>query len=296
MTTAPSPLPTVVSLAPAATDIVAALGRGASLLAVSHECDHREIAGLPVVTSSAIAAAGLDTDVDPAHTDQLVTDALAAGDALYRTDLAAIAALAPAVVVGQDICDVCAVSARSVTGLLPAGTTLVTLGATTIDGLAHDIDAVAAALGAVEEGRALVESITARLDAVAAARSGPPRTVVTLEWGDPPFIAGHWVPELVELAGGRDLLGEAGRPSRRIDPGEIVAADPELILYVPCGYLLDVAVAEARRVFGTSPLADRVVVGDAGRLFSRCTPVVADAVEALAEVFTGGLPAGFARL
>ena len=286
----------IACLVPAATDIVAALGLGENLVGVSHECDHPLAAGLPVLTSASIAAAGLDADTDPAWVDAQVSAALEAGTALYRTDLALLRQLEPDVVIGQAICDVCAVPADTVAGHLPEGASLVALEATSLTGLEDDLAAVGHALGAGDAADRLVASLRSRITAAGAAAPEPAPSVLVLEWGDPPFVGGHWIPELVTRAGGTHVLGSADEPSRRATWGEIRHADPDIIIHAPCGYLLEVAVDEARRLFRPLGLDDRVWVADASRLFSRCTPVVAETVEALATIFAGGSPPGFVHL
>jgi len=286
----------IACLVPAATDIVAALGLADSVVGVSHECDHPIAQSLPVLTSATIPAAGLDNETDPAWVDSLVSSALDAGDALYRTDTQLLRGLAPDVVIGQSICDVCAVPVDSIADQLPAGALLVTLTATSLAGLEHDLLAVGRATDRIAAAEALVGELRARLDAPGLPTGPDVPQVLVLEWGDPPFLGGHWIPELVERAGGHHLLGAAGEPSRRSTWGQIQEADPDIIIHAPCGYLLDIAVDEARRLYEPLGLADRVWVADAGRLFSRCTPVVGETVESLATIFAGRTAPGFVRL
>lgn len=286
----------IASLVPAGTDLVAALGLAEHLVGVSHECDHPAAEGLPVLTSSNIAAAGLDADVDAAAVDAEVTATLSAGDALYRTDMDELARLDPDVVVSQQICDVCAVTATSVLPGLPTGTTLVTLTATSIEQLNGDLRAVADACGVRDAAEGCITEMSERLGALAAPASKRPR-VATIEWGDPPFVGGHWVPEIVARSGGDHLLAGPGDPSRRSSWAEIVDADPDVVVYLPCGYLLDVAMAEAEATVPPE-LRAKTWVADANRLFSRLTPVAAEAAEGLAMILQGAEPppASFRRL
>ncbi len=280
----------IASLVPAATDLVAALGLGDQLVGVSHECDHAAATGLPVLTTSLVAAAGATGSADPATVDAEVSATLAAGDALYVTDRALLAELAPDVVVTQSICDVCAVTTGSVIGDLPPGARVVELTGTSLAGLGDDIRRAAGAFDAVDAGHDLVADVSAALEAVRAAAAGRPRRrVVTIEWGAPPFLGGHWVPELVEVAGGADVLAGPGQASRRSDWSEIAAADPDVIAFVPCGYGLTDAVDHAKELLDEpgSPLRELRAVRagelwafDANRLFSRCTP---DAVKSAAR-------------
>ena len=273
----------IVSLVPAATDVIAALGAGEHLVGVSHECDHVAATGLPRLTSSHVPAAGATGSAEPATVDAEVSATLAAGDALYRTDRALLAELEPDVVVTQSICDVCAVTTAAVIGDLPPGARIVELTGSSLAGLGDDVRRVAGALGQDEMGHDVVADVSAALDAVRAAVAGRPRRrVVTVEWGAPPFLGGHWVPELVEIAGGVDVLGAPGRPSRRATWDEIADGDPDVVAFLPCGYGLDDAEAHARELLDApdSPVrglravdAGELWAFDANRAFSRCTPM-----------------------
>ena len=291
----------IASLVPAATDLVAALGLAEHLVGVSHECDHPAAAGLPVLTTSLVPAAGATGSADPAAVDAEVSATLAAGEALYRTDRALLAELAPDVVVTQAICDVCAVTTGSVIGDLPPGARVVELTGTSLAGLGDDVRRAAGALGAADAGHEVVADVSAAVDAVRAAVAGlDRRRVVTIEWGAPPFLGGHWVPELVAVAGGEDALAVPGQPSRRAGWDEITAADPDVVAFVPCGYGLDDALAHARELLDEpeSPLRalraardGELWALDANRLFSRCTPAaVKGAVRALSMAFHDVLP------
>ncbi len=288
--------PSVVSLVPAATDLVFALGHGAGVLAVSHECDHPKVGELPRATSSSIDAAGTIGGADPGEVDRAVAEALAAGDALYITDRELLARLAPKVVVAQEICDVCAVSGPAVAGILPDGTELVNLTATSINGLFADIDVMAQALDRLPEAERLKATITERLAAAqkagdkAAAEHGGRPQILTLEWADPPFLGGHWVPELVQRAGGENVLSELGQPSRRSSWDEIRDARVDIVVGMQCGYEIDVAGAELRAAIDQGVLdvpSGGVWATDATRLFSRCTTNVTEAVEVLLSLSGG---------
>lgn len=279
---------TVVSLVPSATDLLLALGLGDGLLAVSHECDHEKAKGLPVATSSNVGAAGVAGGDDPGDIDAAVSAALASGEALYQTDRTLLAELAPEFVVAQEICDVCAVSGPAVRAILPEGTSLITLTATSVDGLYADIDTLAAAFHCSARGEALKSRIARRISGVEAPST--PAKMLTLEWADPPFLGGHWVPELVELAGAANVLSEPGSASRRATWEDIAAAEIDVVVGMQCGYFLDIAVQELSSAIEDGRLI--VPVGgvwatDATRLFSRCTSNVAEAVEVLASIAAG---------
>ena len=289
-----APSPRVVSLSPAATDIVAALGLGAHLVGVSHECDHGVAAGLPVLTSSSLpsAAPGQRAPLPPAEVDRRVVESVAADEPLYQTDAQALAALRPDIVLAQEVCDVCAVPGRQVAAELPEATRLVVLGATSLDGLASDLRAVGRALAAEDRAEQQIQAIAAghaRVEEIVANRPRP--RALALEWGDPPFLGGHWIPELVRVAGGHHVLTAPGQPSRRSTWDEIAATDPDAIVFMPCGYGIGAAVAESRELLERPEVArlravhaGRWWATDATRLFSRCTPAVVTAVPVLAAI------------
>lgn len=252
----------IASLVPSGTDVVAALGLADALVGVSHECDHPSAAGLPVLTQSRVPSAPTQS---AAEVDAAVSAAMAGGGPLYVTDRALLAELAPDLVVTQDICDVCALRDRDARAALPGGATLVTLSATSIETLAADLRAVGRAAGVDGEGAA--RAFLAAIDAIEPAAGG---RVLTLEWGNPPFVGGHWVPELVARAGGHDVFAEAGAPSRRVDPAVLADAEADLTLFLPCGYDLEAASREAEELPATLPAP--LWACNANRLFSRCTP------------------------
>lgn len=281
--------PRVASLVPSGTDLVAALGMGRHLVGVSHECDHPAATGLPTLTSSTLPGPGR---LAPAEVDRRVVEAARGGTPLYRADRALLASLEPDVVVSQDVCDVCAVPGEQAGAAAPGGARLVMLRATTLRGLSDDLAAVGDAVGAPARAERVAEAVRTALTGVSRRLAGAPRPrVLALEWGDPPFVGGHWVPELVEVAGGEHVLSGPGEPSRRTTWDEIAAADPDLVVLMPCGYRLDAAVAEARGLRERPDVAGLRAVRqeglwatDAAALFSRCTPVVATAAAVLAAV------------
>jgi iron complex transport system substrate-binding protein len=282
----------IVSLLPSATEIVCDLGLGASLVGVSHECDHPPfVATLPKVTSSVIPK-----DAPSADIDTLVRGYLADHQALYALDLDLLERLRPDLIVTQALCDVCAVSAEDVEAAvcaLPGGPAIVNLEPMCLADVFATIRAVGAAAGCGADAARRVEALELRIRAVARRRrlSARPR-VLLLEWIDPPFNAGHWNSELIELAGGIDCLGNAGAPSRRLGWDEIAAAAPELLVVACCGYtvertLRDLPLLEQRPEWRALPCAatGRVHVLDGNAYFSRPGPRLVDGLELLADTF-----------
>lgn len=289
----------IASLVPAATDLVGALGLAGRLVGVSHACDLPAARGLPVLTRSGLPRPGEPHDPSrpgaarwtAAEVDRLVSTSVAAGAALYQVDRARLAALRPDLVLSQSICDVCA--ARVDACDLPPDARLLELTASDLAGLAVDLRALASAVGEPARARPVLSDMSRRLEALAS-RTGPKPRVVTLEWGDPPFLGGHWLPELVERAGGTHLLSRPGAPSRRASWAEIAASDPDLVIFAPCGYTRDEAVAEARALRVRPELAGLRAVREgrlwavhASPLFSRCTPACVRGAELLAAIFSG---------
>ena len=275
----------IVSLIPSGSDIASALGLGAHLVGVSHECDAACAAGLPVVTRSII-----DSTLSPAQIDADVNNAVAAGESLYLTNRALLRELAPDVVLTQTICDVCAVNSQTAARDLPPGANLINLSAISLDGLWDDIGDVAAATSMHKAGKQLIGDLQARLNDVRAAVADKPRPrVLVLEWSDPPFLGGHWVPEMIEIAGANHVLSGPCQPSRRASWDEIAAAKPEIIIMAPCGYDLAQTINQGRELLPKLKQigARQVWATDATALFSRCTPATIRGIEVLAGVFHG---------
>jgi iron complex transport system substrate-binding protein len=293
----------VASLLPAATEIACAIGAGADLVGISHECDFPpEVRGLPVLTRSRVAAAEGDREIDAR-----VRELTHAGEDLYEVDARGLRGAAPDVVLTQDLCDVCAVSPDGVRAALAAtglAARLVTLRADSLDGVAWDAIEVGEAVGREQAARALAARFQERLAAVRGRTAGlEPLRVAALEWLDPPFAAGHWVPQMIGLAGGVEVLGAGGEPSRRVSWREVEEADPEALCVVPCGF----DVERARRVWraarrGLAAQGSRLAglpafVLDASALVSRPGPRLARGVEVLAALLhpEAGLPAADPR-
>jgi iron complex transport system substrate-binding protein len=280
----------VVSLLPAATEIVAALGALPSLVGITHECDFpSEVSRLPRLTTSAVDAHDTSAAIDAA-----VRALAERGAPVFALDADELRRLAPTLILTQSLCEVCAISAGTVCALAEVVTPaprVLQLSGTTLDGVWDDIAAVGAALGRDAAAADLLAAVSARLRAVhetlKAARAPRPRVAV-IEWLDPLFFAGHWTPELVRRAGGIDVLASAGAHSATITVDQVRDAQPELLLFAPCGFDADRAEREARALLATDVW--RWARGrpawalDGNALTSRPGPRLADAVEVMAAI------------
>ncbi|WP_233578702.1 cobalamin-binding protein [Tautonia sociabilis] len=231
----------VVSLLPSLTELVCALGRGSWLVGVTHECDFPpEAALLPRLTSSRIPSGGTSAQIDAMVAQQ--------GGSLYELDREALAAARPDLILTQTQCDVCAVNeakVRDVAASLPGRPRVESVNPTGLLGVFEVFERVGRLLGAEAEAEALLRRFEATAREIARRREGRPMPrVVLLEWTDPPFSSGHWNPELVGLAGGREMLARPGEASRRISWHDVAAARPEVLLLAPCGFDLDRARSE----------------------------------------------------
>jgi iron complex transport system substrate-binding protein len=268
----------IVSLLPSATETLFALGLGDQVVAVTHECDYPpEAAALPVVTRSTL---GL-SDKDSGAIEAEVSLAAAEGRSLYSVDTAAVLALEPDLVVAQDICDVCAIPADQVAEDL-AGIRMIRQHPHTFEEVLADMEELALACGADAGG--LLQDLRTRIATAARkARSKPAIRGVFIEWLDPPYRAGHWTPDLLELAGIEDPLARAGIPSVAVSWSDVAAARPDILILAPCGFDLARARAEAELVRGSidSVGASRVVVLDGSAYFNRPGPRLVDSLEML---------------
>ena len=277
----------IVSLLPSATEIICALGLREQLVGRSHECDWpADVAELPAVSLARIDSAALDS----AAIDAEVARAITAGEEIYGVDEALLTELAPDLIVTQSLCTVCAVSGGTVRALSagrdPAPTVL-ELEPDGIDGIIQSIRIVAHAAGVDDEGDRVAVAMRRRVQAIAAAvadRASRPRVVV-LEWLDPPFAAGHWVPEMVEAAGGREMLGQPRQPSFRTTWDDVRATDPEIVILAPCGYDMKETGRRALAEGVVEELAatpagrsGEIYAVDANAYFSRPGPRVVDAI------------------
>ena len=288
-----SPPPRVVSLLASATEIVAALGAADLLVARSHECDFPpEVMRLPAVTS-----ARLDTARPSGAIDREVKALLAQSLSIYRVDGERLRALQPDLIVTQTQCEVCAVTPADVEAALDAWTgtrpRLVSLAPNGLVDIFADIERVAAALARPERGAALVGALRARMDAIATAAARLPARprVACLEWIEPPMAAGNWMPELVAMAGGDNLFGTAGQHSPWMTLDELAAADPDVILVLPCGFDIPRTRRELPALTGRAEWSGlravrdgRIFLCDGNQYFNRPGPRVVDSLEILAEI------------
>jgi len=278
----------IVSLIASSTEIVSALGFRSDLVGRSHECDFPEgVRALPVCTEPKFNVEGTSYEID-----ERVKAILQEGLSVYRVHADVLDALAPDVIITQAQCEVCAVSLsdveEAVKKLVSSKPAVVALEPNALADVWDDIRRVARALGAPERGEALVASLQARVDAVAErARGLPRRRVACIEWIDPLMAAGNWMPELVERAGGDNLFGAAGRHSPFLDWGDVVAADPEVVVVTPCGFdiprtRVEVPTLAARS--GWKRLAARTALADGNAFMNRPGPRLVESLEILAEI------------
>jgi iron complex transport system substrate-binding protein len=277
----------IASLVPSATELLCALGLRDSLVAVTHECDYPEgIELLPHLTRSVIPSY-----LTPAEIDAAVRERTEKGEAIYELDAELLHELEPDLIVTQALCEVCAVSVddvRAVAEEMSSQPDVVSLDPSTLGEVIGDVRTLAQATGAKDEGVDLVRELADRLDRVKlAVRESKRRPrVLALEWLDPPFIGGHWVPQMIELAGGDDALGLPGERSRDASWEELELARPELVVSMPCGYYAEHAAQEVleHRDRVARLGAERVVAVDAAAYFSRPGPRLVDGVELLAHI------------
>jgi iron complex transport system substrate-binding protein len=283
----------ICSLLPSATEIVYALGLGDQLVAVTHECDQPADARTrPRITRSAIDPATLTS----AQIDALVTEHRHEHRGIYHIDRDLLERLNPDLILTQELCDVCAVSYDEVQRAvrsLDGERHILSLEPATLGGVLETIEVVGRATGTESRATEVVAGLRARIARVrerTAAVTRRPR-VACLEWLDPPFTGGHWVPELVEAAGGEDPFGRPGEPSRRLPWDEVLAAEPEVAILMPCGFGVERALAEYRQAaippgWAATPAvrAGRVWAVDANSHFSRPGPRLVDGLEALAAI------------
>ena len=274
----------IVSLLPSATEICFALGLEDQLEAVTFECDFPDAAkDKPQATGNAIPQV-----TDPAEIDRLVRATMDSGEPIYTLDAELIRAIDPDLVLAQDLCRVCAVPSGHVEEALDRigrRARVLSLDPSGLDDVIECVGQVAQAAGVSDRGRSLVGELRKRLDSVRTKSAGLPRVrTLTLEWSDPAFVGGHWVPEMVEAAGGADVLGAARQKSRTVAWSEIADAAAQVVVFMPCGYDFDAAVAEGKTLLDRAELAgaDRVFAVDATAYFSRPGPRVVDGVELLA--------------
>ena len=290
-----------VSLLPAATEIVGALGMMDCLVGVSHECNYPDSArAKPRVTGCEIH----DRDLPSKEIDRWVSEKLARGEDLFTLDERKLRELRPELILTQRLCDVCAPAYGSVIALaqtFPGPPRVLNLEPSTLDDILQNVQAVADALGASAAGVRLNHSLRERIEAVrcrAAQASQRPRVAV-LEWLDPVFCSGHWTPELVEIAGGQEVLGPKGKDSVRKTWEDVTAAEPDILVIACCGQSAARALrdweqaVDQRALQHLAPVREgRVYAADGNAYFSRPGPRVVDSLEILAEIIHPDLFAG----
>jgi iron complex transport system substrate-binding protein len=275
----------IASLVPSSTELLFALGLGDDVVAVTHECDYpQQAADRPHLTRSVIPEGLSATAIDTA-----VRERTNAGRALYELDEPQLAELEVDLIVTQAVCEVCAVSFDDVVaaaGRLPTRPRVISLDPSTLADVLADIPRLADAAGATDAGAALLGDSERRIAAVQAAVAGAPRPrVAAIEWLDPLFLGGHWVPTMIELAGGVDALGVAGAKSRTADWSEVEQARPEIVVSMPCGYGTERAAEETLTEHDRlATFNARVVAVDASSYFSRPGPRLVDGIELLAHI------------
>jgi iron complex transport system substrate-binding protein len=275
----------IVSLVPSATETLFALGLGDDVAAVTHECDYpAAVLNLPKVTRDVIGPG-----LAPGEIDRAVKELTAQGRSIYELDEPRLRELRPDLIVTQALCSVCAVSVddvRAIAERMDPPPQVVSLDPHTLGEVLGDVRTLAQATDSKDAGVDLVQQAAARIDRVRIATAGVDRVrVAALEWLDPVFVGGHWVPQLIEHAGGEDLLGLPGEPSEERTWEEVRAVQPDVVVVMPCGYDVDRAHAEARRYASELRELDaRVVIADAAAWFSRPGPRLVDGLEWLAHV------------
>ena len=276
----------IVSLVPHATELLFALELEGEIVGVTHECDFPwEATELPKVTSDRIPA-GLSAR----ETDEAVKSHALRGESIYELDVDALAALEPDLIVTQSLCAVCAVShddVVAIAGQLPGKPEVVALDPHTIGEALGDVRTIAGRTDRKDEGVDLIEDLAARIDRVRLASRGLDRPkVLAVEWLDPLFIGGHWVPQMIEYAGGEDVLGMPGEPSGQLPWEVAVAAAPDIVIIMPCGRNAQDAMDEALEHYEQlSALgAKRIIAVNASAYFSRPGPRLVDGLELLSAI------------
>jgi iron complex transport system substrate-binding protein len=281
----------IVSLLPSATEIVFALGLGDQLEGVTHECDHPpEAREKPIISRPALP---VGATIPAVEIDRAVRERMDAKEPLYVLDKPLLQRIQPDVILTQDLCRVCAVPTGQVQDALDdlgVDSKVLSLDPNTLEEIFGTIVAAGKILDREDRAKDIVAGLRERVEAVKrTALRLPSIRVLALEWSNPPFSGGHWVPEMVEMAGGENLLSEKGQPSREVSWRQIADATPEVVVFMPCGYYLDEAEEEARSLFenpdfGGTPAAREgsVFAVDATSYFSRPGPRIVDGLEILA--------------
>jgi iron complex transport system substrate-binding protein len=276
----------IASLVPSATEMLFALGAGGDVVAVTHECDYPPPAReLPHLTATALPEGLTAGEIDTA-----VKEIVGAGQALYSLDEQRLAELAPDLIVTQAVCDVCAVSFDDVVEVaarLPSRPRVLQQDPGTLGEVLEDVTRLGAAAGIEALAAELRGELEQRLATVRAAVAAAPRPrVLALEWLDPPFVGGHWIPEMIELAGGEDVVGTVGEKSVEVEWEGLATLDPDLVVVMPCGWYLEDSRAQAleHRARIDALGAERVFAVDAASTYSRPGPRLVDGTELLAHL------------
>ena len=282
----------ICTFLPSATGIVYALGLGDSLYGVSHECDFPAGArAKPKVVRSRFDPA----DYTSQEIDRMVADMASRGERIYEVDVSVLEKAGPDLVITQELCEVCAVSSDDVqeaVSHLDQRPQLISLDPTRLSDVVDDVRRVAEATGTEGSGREIVAGLRERIEAARARTSAAPRPrVACIEWLDPLIVAGHWIPDMVDAAGGTDVLGREGEPSRRIAFDELVSAAADVLVLMPCGMDAERAAREFESLdglerWGDLPAVQRreTYVVDSGSLFSRSGPRLVDGLEVLGQI------------
>jgi len=274
----------IVSLLPSTTEILFGLGAGEDVVGVTFECDTPAEARTRTVVSTSAMPEGLS----PSEIDAYVVAAVARGDDLYHLAPDALRALDPTLVVTQDLCAVCAVDVTTVDAALAhlgCRAEVLTVDPHTLEEVLESVLRLGRATGRDEAAAELVGSLRQRMAAVWRSTMGRPRPrVAVLEWTDPPYAPGHWIPEMVEAAGGENVLGAAGERSTRVLWETVHAARPEVVVVAPCGFRREAAQAQADALVaaGVLPPDVRVLAVDADASWARPGPRLVDGIEELA--------------
>jgi iron complex transport system substrate-binding protein len=277
----------IVSLVPHATELLFALGLGRQVVAVTHECDFpAEALERPKVTRDVLPAGLSAGEIDAAVRERTLQ-----GEAIYALDRKALSTLQPDLIVTQELCPVCAVSYDEVAALakeLPSRPQVIALDPKTLGETLGDVRTLAQATDSRDRGVELIAEAAGRIDRVKLAVRGQPRPrVAALEWLDPVYVAGHWTPQMIELAGGEDVLGLAGEHSEVFSWEQVAAAKPEVVVVMPCGYDAERARQEALDYAAELAAlgARRIVAVNASAYFSRPGPRLIDGLELLGHIF-----------
>lgn len=283
----------ICSLIPGATEVIAALGLEAQLVGISHECDFPpSIRHVPIMIEPLVEVdRATSTDID-----RRVKELVAAGRHLYRLDEEAFDRAQPDLVLTQDLCHVCSVTPDQLTRSIQSlqnRPTMLTLSPTSLTDMIRDVERIAQAAGVPEKGTLLAADLRHRLDTVRGQieKMRPRPRVVCLEWLDPLYVAGHWIPEMIDLAGGQDILGSKDRPSYETTWHDVETAQPDMVIVMPCGYSVDRTIHELRQRGPAQQAWQRVMAScedvyivDAASYFSRPGPRLVDGVELLSAI------------